>query len=71
MNTNRIPNFRWVPGMLAADTGLRFDEFTRLEDWEAEEVDLNDVATLACVHLLVFGEGIVRFLRVKLEVELD
>ena len=41
------PHWRWMRGMLASDTGLRYDEFTQfmLDDWEGEIPDLADPAT--------------------------
>jgi hypothetical protein len=45
------PHWRWMPGMLAADTGLRLDEMTT--DWEGERPDLTDPATLGCLLALV------------------
>ena len=41
-----------MPGMLASDTGLRYDEFI-LDDWEGEIPDLSDPATLGCLLALV------------------
>ena len=43
--------WRWLPGMLALDTGLRLDEMT--DDWEAELPDLSDPSTLGCLLALV------------------
>lgn len=43
--------WRWMPGMLALDTGLRLDEMT--DDWEAALPDLTDPATLGCLLALV------------------
>jgi hypothetical protein len=43
--------WRWMPGMLALDTGLRLDEMT--DDWEAEVPDFSDPATLGCLLALV------------------
>jgi hypothetical protein len=45
------PGWRWMPGMLALDTGLRLDEMT--DDWEAELPDFSDPATLGCLLALV------------------
>ena len=39
--------------MLSSDTGLRLDEFTLEEDWEAKCPDLTDPATLGCLLALV------------------
>ena len=47
----KAKGWRWLPGMLALDTGLRLDEMT--DDWEAELPDLNDPATLGCLLALV------------------
>jgi len=44
-------DWRWMPGMLALDTGLRLDEMT--DDWEAALPDLSDPATLGCLLALV------------------
>jgi len=46
-------HWRWIPGMLSSDTGLRLDEFTLEEDWEAKYPDLTDPATLGCLLHLV------------------
>ena len=43
--------WRWMPGMLAADTGLRLDEMTT--DWEGTLPDLSDPATAGCLLALV------------------
>ena len=43
-------DWRWMPGMLALDTGLRLDEMT--DDWEAALPDLSDPATLGCLRHL-------------------
>ena len=40
--------WRWMPGMLSLDTGLRLDEMT--DCWEAELPDLTDPATLGCIE---------------------
>jgi len=45
--------WRWMPGMLSSDTGLRLDEFTLEKDWEAKYPDLTDPATLGCLLTLV------------------
>ena len=45
--------WRWMPGMLASDTGLRYDEFILGDDWEGESPDLTDPATLGCLLALV------------------
>ena len=47
----KAKGWRWMPGMLALDTGLRLDEMT--DDWEAELPDLSDPATLGCLLYLV------------------
>ena len=44
--------WRWMPGMLSSDTGLRLDEFTFEKDWEAKYPDLTDPATLGCLRHL-------------------
>lgn len=44
-------HWRWMPGMLALDTGLRLDEMT--DDWEAEIPDFSDPATMGCLLALV------------------
>ena len=43
--------WRWMPGMLAAETGLPLDETTR--DWRGALPDLKDPATLGCLLALV------------------
>lgn len=49
--TTACKGWRWMPGMLALDTGLRLDEMT--DDWEAELPDLNDPATLGCLLMIL------------------
>jgi len=43
--------WRWMEGMLSADTGLRLDEMT--DEWEGAVPDLSDPATLGCLLALV------------------
>ena len=51
-------HFRWMPGMLALDTGLRMDEFTTDSGWEGRLPDLYDPATLGCLlHLVAESYG--------------
>jgi hypothetical protein len=45
------PGWRWMPGMLAADTGLRLDEMTT--EWQALIPDWTDPATLGGLLALV------------------
>lgn len=49
----KCKHWRWMAGMLSLDTGLRFDEFTDMDDWEATIPDLNDPATIGCLLSLV------------------
>ena len=44
--------WKWLPGMLGGDTGLRFDGDPP-HDWEAEYPDITDPATLGCIVQLV------------------
>lgn len=46
-----LPNWRWMPGMMGADTGLTLDDLT--SDWESELPDLSDPATIGCIVQLV------------------
>ena len=39
-------HWQWLAGMLSSDTGLRLDEFTLEEDWEAKYPDLSDPLTM-------------------------
>ena len=43
--------WRWMPGMLSQDTGLRLDEMT--DEWEGKVPDFSDPATLGCLLALV------------------
>ena len=43
--------WKWLPGMLGADTGLRLDELS--DDWEAQLPDLTDPATIGALLSLV------------------
>ena len=52
MTSDWIPS-RWVPGMFASDTGLRFDELTLDSDWEGKIADLSDPASRGCLLALV------------------
>lgn len=45
--------WRWMPGMLASDTGLRYDEFILGDDWEGEIPDPDDPATAGCLLALL------------------
>ena len=45
--------WRWMPGMLASDTGLRYDEFILGDDWEGEIPDLDDPSVTGCLLALV------------------
>ena len=47
-------HFRWIPGMLDYETGLRFDEFT--DDWEGECPDIEDMCTAYCLLKIVREE---------------
>mgnify|MGYP003629468330 CR=1 FL=1 len=52
-----LPGFRWMPGMLAADTELRLDEMTT--DWEGARPDPDDPATAGCL-LALLGDVVSR-----------
>jgi len=44
--------WKWLPGMLGGDTGLRFDG-DHPADWEAQYPDINDPATIGCIFQVV------------------
>ena len=49
-----LPGWEWLMGMLAYDTGLRFDEFSLMFDWEGDSVpDPDDPATAGCLLALL------------------
>ena len=50
----KLPGWRWLPGMLAVDTGLRLDEMTA--DWDARMPDLTDPATGGCMLVMLSRE---------------